>query len=341
MSRKAVSTLAVVPLLVMAASACSRGYAALPPAQVCASAETLGRIRQALFEQAASQASSETRYALEELKPQVQARLVRPLVESYDHDTRKTTCTADLDVWLPAGVASPRELQGAIRYDAQPTADGRDVAFEVSGEETLAARIAGADLSVWADAHAPRKPGLVVEVVPRSAAPSTLAERQEPSAPSAAGPSPRRVLAASAATPAAPAPIPVAPAPPRRDHVAARPETEADAEGAVRVFVHVAGPDQLGFADQARAELARLQVNGAPVGAPPIRFVAATPRRTEVRCLKRADCRAARDIAADLSARFGRPISVVDLSSTYGDDPGVRPGSLELWLPGSGGRNPQ
>ncbi len=333
MSRRTFAA-AIMAWSVIAPSGCSQGYASLSPAQVCASDQTLGRIKHAVFNQATTEASSQTRYALDRLSQDAQAKLLRPLVESYDHDTRKTSCTASLEVWLPVGVARPRELQSAIRYDSQPTADGRDVVFNVSGLEQVASGIAGADLSAWADAHARRKPGLIVEVVPRSQGIAPLAEAPSPpqsaelpvSRPALAVNSSVTVSASSTAPRVQPSStsMPGAPRPLARNAPAP--------DGPVRVFVHVSDLSGLADADHVRAQLAALTIAGAPVATPPVRFVADTPRRTEVRCLKHADCPAARRVAAYLAQQLGVSVAVRDMSSTYEDDAGVRPGSLELWL---------
>jgi hypothetical protein len=100
----------------------------------------------------------------------------------------------------------------------------------------------------------------------------------------------------------------------------------------VRVFVHVTDPAQRAEADRIRLELSRMRFANLPVGTPPVRFVRAAPRHTEVRCLKHADCPAATRVARHLAGTLNAPVSVVDMSSQYERDPRVRPGSLELWL---------
>jgi hypothetical protein len=112
-------------------------------------------------------------------------------------------------------------------------------------------------------------------------------------------------------------------------HDPAAPATVGDS---VRVFVHIADPAQLPAADRVRAELSRLHIGDGPVGTPPARIVAGLPRRTEVRCLKHADCGAAGRVARYLWQELGSPVAVVDMSSLYERDGRVRPGSLELWL---------
>jgi hypothetical protein len=48
--------------------------------------------------------------------------------------------------------------------------------------------------------------------------------------------------------------------------------------------------------------------------------------------LKHSDCPAAGRVARYLAQTLGVPVAVVDLSGAYEADPGVRTGSLELWL---------
>jgi len=100
----------------------------------------------------------------------------------------------------------------------------------------------------------------------------------------------------------------------------------------VRVFVHIRSGAQLPAANRIRAQLGALRIAGQPVGAPPVRIVARSPRRTELRCLKHADCPAAARLARSLAQSLGTPVAVVDMSPTYEGDPRVRAGSLELWL---------
>ena len=68
MSRRTSAAAATACLVIATASGCSRGYSSLSPAQVCASDQTLSRIKRAVFDQAASEASSQTRYALDRLR---------------------------------------------------------------------------------------------------------------------------------------------------------------------------------------------------------------------------------------------------------------------------------
>ena len=348
--------IALAPMLLIEAAlgGCGQNLASMAPAQVCASKESLGRIKRAAFDEAAAEASSQNRYALDRLSEQAQASLKDPLVESYDRDTKKTTCTATLEMWLPAGVLSSRELHAPVRYVSQPMADGRGVAFTPSGLEEVASGVAGADVSAWAMKNAPRKPGLVVEVVPQIAATAVASQGVEgtdklengvpvsnldrPSVTRAADVSRPRtsLLTDRVAQPLRPQSMQVAPraaaAPQRISPSPTEPALLGGAARPVRVFVHIASPAQIGTADRVRAQLSAISVAGQPVVTPPVRYVAKLPSRTEVRCLKRADCPAARQVARYLAQDLGAAVAVVDMSDTYENDPGVRPGSLELWL---------
>lgn len=433
-----VATLATVALASgLALSACGKKTVATSdPAKVCASPETTERIRGLLFSKAATAASSSNRYAIPKLQPQTKVSVVKPLVESVDQATRRTSCTGVLAVSLPAGVMTVGSLRVPIRYSAQPLADGSGLSFDLGGADEVVAAIAGADLTVWASTNAKPEPGLVVEVAPstgavttrvaaaeRRRAPSVTTTTEEttagemttvttplprPAAPPRPAPrAPKPAVVAAAPAPSAPpaVPAPVAPKPPRPAVVAAAPirpkptpkpverdevttriaqperrvrvppeppqapresrETElarrtppplpplrpapplrearvapppsapapaASADGPVRVFVHVAGAAGRGEADVVRARLGDLILRGAPVATPGVRTVARTPRRNEVRCLKASDCAAARRVGAYLARTLPGGVTVVDMSRTYENDPGVRPGSLELWL---------
>lgn len=430
-----VATLATVALASgLALSACGKKTVASgDPAKVCASPETTERIRGLLFSKAATAASSSNRYAIPKLQPQTKVSVVKPLVESVDPATRRTSCTGVLAVSLPVGVMTVGSLRVPIRYSAQPLADGSGLSFDLGGADEVVAAIAGADLTVWASTNAKPEPGLVVEVAPSTGAATTRVAAAEPRAyppvattreettreettsvttplprlappPRPAPRAPKPAVVAAAPAPSAPpvVPAPVAPRPPRPTVVAAAPikpkptpkpvernevttrlaqperrvralpepprapresrETElarrtppplrpapplrearvappvgapapaASADGPVRVFVHVAGGAGRGEADVVRARLGDLILRGAPVATPGVRTVARTPRRNEVRCLKANDCAAARRVGAYLARTLPGGVTVVDMSRTYENDPGVRPGSLELWL---------
>lgn len=446
-ARSGVTTLATVVLASgLTLSACGKKTVATgDPAKVCASQETTDRIRGLLFSKAATAAGSSNRYAIPKLQPQTKVSVVKALVESFDPATRRTNCTGMLAVTLPAGVMTVGSLRVPIRYSAQPLADGSGVSFDLSGADEVVAAIAGADLTVWANANAKPEPGLVVEVAPSTGAATTRVATAEPPrsppasaqteapgaddsgavttelAPRSAEPAARPRPPKPAAPAAAPAPRPPKPAvvaesplpPPRKPRPAVvaeappaprtvtrlpprRPEPTVVAAGAqaperpgraslrapprepvpppreprptelarrapppplpplrpapplqearvdpprapssdgpVRVFVHVSGAAGRGEADAVRAQLSDLILRGAPVATPGVRTVARTPRRNEVRCLKAADCIVARRVGAYLARTLPGGVTVVDMSRTYENDPGVRPGSLELWL---------
>lgn len=96
--------------------------------------------------------------------------------------------------------------------------------------------------------------------------------------------------------------------------------------------MHISDPAQLPTAERIRSKLNSMRIGDETVGAPPVRFVGGAPRRTEVRCLKRADCPAAQRVARYLAQGLGAPVAVVDMSASYERDVTVRAGSLELWL---------
>jgi hypothetical protein len=163
--------------------------------------------------------------------------------------------------------------------------------------------------------------------------PVTARAPEAPSLRVQVAPAPAPVAAAPTVTPPAPSsPVrarPASPVPP-----VATPTTRASAvaDGPIRVFVHITDASQRPAADRVRAELRGLRFAQEPVATPPVRIVARAPRRTEVRCLKHADCAAAERVARYLAQTLGTPVPVVDMSQSFGRDPAVRAGSLELWL---------
>jgi hypothetical protein len=122
------------------------------------------------------------------------------------------------------------------------------------------------------------------------------------------------------------------PAPPRLARAAPAPPPDFG-DAPTRVFIHIAGPDQIDEAEAVRGELRHLRLNGASVATPAIRIVRSVPGRSQVRCLRASDCAAARQVAASLGDMLpdGTPV-VVDMHRTYQTDPNVRPGTLEVWL---------
>jgi hypothetical protein len=142
----------------------------------------------------------------------------------------------------------------------------------------------------------------------------------------------------SAVTRGAISPRPVAPRSPQSALAQAEPPVNreraavGEVAGPVRVFVHIADPSQLPTAERIQSRLNRLRIADEPVATPPVRFVRGAPSRTEVRCLKHADCPAAQRVARYLAQTLGAPVAVVDMSATYERDQAVRDGSLELWL---------
>ena len=141
--------------------------------------------------------------------------------------------------------------------------------------------------------------------------------------------SPPRTLAPHDAASIRPRLSALQPSPPRLLPLAKSPPALAAAQpsGPVRVFIHVTDLAQRPAVDRIRSEL-----SGLNVAVPPVRFVRNAPGRTELRCLKQADCAAASRIAHDLTQALRTPVTLVDMSRTYEHDGAVRPGSLELWV---------
>lgn len=192
----------------------------------------------------------------------------------------------------------------------------------------------------------PAKPAVIATRPPVPEAPRQPVRPLPPSEPRAQRPPPRRPTPPVEVARREPRPIPeprlrdappLRPDPPlRQARAPVPPPLPASGDGPVRVFVHVAGGTGRGEADAVRARLGDLLIRGAPVATPGVRTVARTPRRNEVRCLKAADCVEARRVAAYLARSLPGGVTVVDMSRTYENDPGVRRGSLELWLKPSG-----
>ncbi len=360
----------------LAVTGCSRRPVAANPAAICAARDSAERLKQALFQRAASDQFGHNRSAMPKLVQQSRLRLKYPLLDAYDRDTQRATCSATVVVRLPGGVLNPgaTEPSSQVHYTLQPMADGSGLHFDMTGGDEVVSGIAEADASRWAAANglaptvavAQAAPGLEVVGAGRPAAPApVLAGAPTPGPPKP--PAPPRLVAV-AAQPAAPPRLVTVAAQPIR-HTASRPapsspvrvarldqgrredrfadsspppapppggldQVSAGAGSRTRVFIHIADPDQRGEAEALRERLGEVELDGGSVDAPPVRLVSATPGRAEVRCLKAADCAAARRVASELGRMLpGGAPPVVDLHQTYERDARIRRGTLELWLP--------
>ena len=102
--------------------------------------------------------------------------------------------------------------------------------------------------------------------------------------------------------------------------------------GRARVYIQIADPSQRPAAESVKARLGRSTFNGQLLDAPGVQLVDAAPPRTELRCVKVADCRVAGQLAAYISGFLGEPVSVRDLHALYENNPRARPGNFELWF---------
>ena len=251
----------------------------------------------------------------------------------------------------PAGPAQapdePRDVNDPWRQPPRVRQHGAREAPPVLPARTpsrLSLPIAGAMICVAAVvgfllARPPlRAPAPQLTAAATSAAPSLQIQVAPTPSPNAVGPAPAGPAAVVASpgqgAEVLPPPPPLPPLAPRAAAGTARrdPVQPALPGESVRVFVHIADAGQRPAADRLRAELNGLRFGDHPVETPPVRLVAGSPRRNEVRCLKHADCAAAGRVARYLAQSLGGPVSVVDMSPQYEGDPRVRAGSLELWL---------
>jgi hypothetical protein len=165
--------------------------------------DTAAEVKNLIFQQAEKQTTASNRLALTQLAKQSFLRIESPLLDSYDDDTKKTTCSGHLHVSLPAGavrnLGDTSDLIASVKYSAQPTPDHLGSTYQVSGAEDLISGIAGADITDWA-AH------LQPNGMPAEGAPVPAMASAPPPVASTAGSVPMPPdLAAGAAPPSPPA----------------------------------------------------------------------------------------------------------------------------------------
>jgi hypothetical protein len=186
---------------------------------ICAAVDTAAEIKNLVFEQAAKQTAASNRLALAQLAKQATLRIEAPLLDSYDDDTRKTTCSGHMHVALPPGavrnLGDTSDLTAMVKYTAQPTSDHLSTTYQVSGAEDLISGIAGADISDWAahlqpngmPAEGAPVPAMV-RTAPAAGAPPALPAnsgiRLAPGTPQPAGPA-RQAVASAPSPPPGPA----------------------------------------------------------------------------------------------------------------------------------------
>jgi hypothetical protein len=101
-----------------------------------------------------------------------------------------------------------------------------------------------------------------------------------------------------------------------------------------RVFVQVVDPNQRTAAQLVIARLKGREFRQSKLEALGPEVVPnARVSKPEVRCLKKDDCPAARDLASYVEAITGNAVSVTDISARYENDANVRPNTYEIWFP--------
>jgi hypothetical protein len=121
---------------------------------ICAAMDTAAEIKNRIFEQAEKLTPASNRLAMAQLAKQANLRIEAPLLDAYDPSAKKTICSGQLHISLPAGavrnLGDTSDLTSAIKYSAQPAADRVGVDYQVMGADNLISGIAGADITDWA-----------------------------------------------------------------------------------------------------------------------------------------------------------------------------------------------
>jgi hypothetical protein len=125
-------------------------------AAVCASPRTYEGLKDVVFDAAAGQAPAGSRDAVRALGRLSSAKVVQPVLDSFDNLNDRTTCSGQLAITLPPSAAALSAPAAAdAHYTIQPSADGKSLVYGVEGAGPLTAAIAGADLGGWAAGNAP------------------------------------------------------------------------------------------------------------------------------------------------------------------------------------------
>lgn len=152
---------------------------------ICASMETAAEVKNQVFQQAAKQTAASNRLALAQLAKFTMLRIEAPLLDSYDPDSKMTTCSGQVHVTLPAGavknLGDTSDLTASIKYSAEPTPDHLGSIYQVKGADDLISGIAGADITEWAAHLQPN--GMPAEGAP---VPAMAGAAQPPAAPATA-----------------------------------------------------------------------------------------------------------------------------------------------------------
>ncbi len=130
--------------------------AGLTEEKACASAETYGELKKALFEDALKVRSSDPDN-LDTLARHSVVRMEKPVVKSRDEDLGATFCSGTFILELPPGAEryfdGQRRLVADVNYSARPAADGSGLVYQVDGAETIMAKLA--DFNMLGQGYAP------------------------------------------------------------------------------------------------------------------------------------------------------------------------------------------
>lgn len=125
-----------------------RAKAAKAPEQVrseCASRLTYSRLKEYVFDEAASIRNSDPR-KLDQVAAYSVVRMDQPVVKSRDDDLNITVCTGRFVLNLPPGVQDAFDgepfITADVEYAAQAAADGSGLVYSMTGAEPIIYRIA-------------------------------------------------------------------------------------------------------------------------------------------------------------------------------------------------------
>ncbi len=133
------------------------GQKALAPptshAALCADQATLEQIKKIIFDNAVKTASGDNKLALPGLGAQTKISIGLPVLDGFDEQTQRTSCSGQLQLTFPPGavkaLGNNQDLSADIKYTAQPAADQSGIVYSVLGGDDLIQGIASADLSQW------------------------------------------------------------------------------------------------------------------------------------------------------------------------------------------------
>lgn len=108
---------------------------------------------------------------------------------------------------------------------------------------------------------------------------------------------------------------------------------QAASANTTRIFIQVATETDKPAAEAIRARLNKARYGAGPIAAPGVQTVANTLGQPELRCLKTADCKKAKDLATFLGVILGgKPPAIRDFSARYDANASVKAGTYELWF---------